>query len=282
MRKVLTLAATLALGAAACNAILGIEDQRLRDDAGVLDDGAASADVDTSALDDAGDARVPSAYELAVLEDKPIVYLRFGEAQGASVAVDEMKTLDGTYPSPGKPLDVTGAIANDPNTALELGGISALTFPPGVDFQGKVPFSVELWIRRDASGASGFVIDNQSYPPSGWSLYADGNGIYFERRGSGGVTASGAVNGLPDTEWHHVVGTWTGEVHRLYVDGKLSEANASTATISREAGGFKIGGQNCECTTNFFRGGLDELAFYDSALTPVRIDAHLRAARAAR
>lgn len=43
-------------------------------------------------------------------------------------------------------------------------------------------------------------------------------------------------------------------------------------------GPWSVGGQNCDCPSNAFRGAIDEVALYDKALDPERIVAHVRAA----
>ncbi len=260
-----------ALAAGGCAAILGIEDQHLRPDASANEAGG----VPDATVVDAGVSR----YRSAVIEDAPVVYVRFGEGAGPT-AVDEMGHIAGTYPGSGVTFGVQGALANDPDTAVTLAGTSTIHFSQGVDFVDFAPFSLEVWVKSNGSDY-GFIVDHEAYPRRGWSLFINQKNLVFERWGADQAhTSTVAENALVDANWHHVVGTWDGNVHRLYVDGELAASTAASFNaLTRIAGGWTVGGQNCECTVNFFTGGLDELAIYDHPLLPERIQAHLRAAR---
>ncbi|MEA2747164.1 MAG: hypothetical protein QOI41_1307 [Myxococcales bacterium] len=262
------------VGLAGCNALLGIDDQHLRADGGAPDDSASAADGATDGTGDA--AGGGSIYRSAVLVDGPVMYVRFGESSGG-IAHDEVGHTDGTYPASGADLRVPGALTNDPDTAIAFSGVSNVQFAAGIEFLDVAPFSVELWIKHDVTTPNGFVLDHESYPRQGWSLFVDDKGVYFERFGDVNASTAGQ-NALADGAWHHIVGTWDGSVQRLYVDAKLADARSNAVSIPKPVGTWTVGGQNCVCTNNFFTGALDELALYDRALAPDRIDAHFHAA----
>jgi hypothetical protein len=280
MRPAFALGILFGVGLLACNALLGIDEQKLRADAGLGPDGgpAEASDGAPEGSGEASPADAASPYRSAVLDDAPLAYLRFGEAAGAITAADEMNRIDGTYPGSGVTLAIPGALGGDPNTALALGGISTVKFAAGADFLGLAAFSVEIWAKGDKE-SYGFIIDHEAYPRHGWSLFAGDTGLYFERWGASDHAASTSASPFADGAWHHVVGTWDGTVLRTYVDGALVNANAEVTTrIDESAGEWSVGGQNCVCTANFFTGALDELAIYDVALTPEHIANHFHAA----
>lgn len=267
------LGAATAVMIVACNGLLGIEDRPLRDDA---NDGGTDASGEAGALE----TSAGSAYRAAVLEDKPLVYLRFGEKSG-TVGHDEMGHLDATYPAAGVTLGAAGALAGDPDTAIVLDGTGVMLLPEGVDFEGFAPFSVETWFRSPAEGpAFGYVVDHELYDPRrGWDLLVGTSGVYFERW-EGSVGPATAMEPPPRAEsWHHVVASFDGTVQTLFVDGRVvATATDARARLARVTGGFSVGGQNCMCSGNRFVGMLDELAIYDHPLPAARVTAHLRAA----
>jgi hypothetical protein len=260
----------------ACNAILGLSPQHLREDAGAVDDGAA---LDGSQGDASGHEAGASAYAREVLADQPLLYFRFGESGGAT-AHDEMGAFDAAYPTFGVTYRLPGAIANDPNTAVALDGQSKIQVPRGADFAPKAPFSVEVWLQvASPPAALGFVIDHEDFsgPRRGWDIVIDDTGLSFERWGAAGNSAVPAPALKPAT-WTHLLFTWDGSVARSFVNGQLGTENNSLIAIDAVAGGFSVGGQNCTCSGTFYKGALDELAIYDKVLLGDRVQAHLRAA----
>jgi hypothetical protein len=258
----------------ACNAVLGIDERSLRDA------GAGDERVPAEASTPDSPTAQPSPYAQAVLADAPVVYLRFGERSGAA-AVDQAHHVDGVYPAFGLTRGIEGALVGDTDTAVAFDGSSNVHVASGTDFGGLAAFSIELWVKRANAGASAFVVDHETYNPrQGWVLNLDGTQVGFERYSTGGNASMNApVSLLPEQQWHHVLGTWDGQVSRLFVDGRLSgEGGATTIALPSSGDGFSIGGQNCACTGNHYVGALDELAIYDHVLTDERAKAHIVAA----
>lgn len=76
-----------------------------------------------------------------------------------------------------------------------------------------------------------------------------------------------ADNPFDPDAWHHFVGVWDGAVTRTYLDGMLlgeTEANL----VGYDAGPFLVGADNNDGGFLYwYRGAIDELRFYDRALT---------------
>src|SRR5262249_35034297 len=264
----------------ACNAILGLDPQHVRADAGGADEAGAAdgGTIDAPGSDgiapsDASDEDAfTSAYAREVLADKPLMYFRFGEQTGLT-AKDEMGAFNATYETFGVTLKVPGAIANDPDTAVALGGQSKISVPHGADFDGTVPYSIELWLRIDAQATNlGFIVDHEAWPDPrhGWDIVMDDQGFSFERYNNGTVTAVGAP-ALAIARWTHVFYSWDGSTGRAFLDGQLANQQMNAFDIAAIPGGFTIGGQNCECSSTFYTGALDELAIYDHLLSTDRV-----------
>lgn len=267
-----------------CNALLGIEDRPARD-AGVEASTTRPAEGTTDAGVDAEPSDAPSSslYVTTVLADGPLLYLRLGEA-GGQTAHDTMKRFDGTYSSVGMRFAVPGAIVGDSDGAAYFEETGSIHMPAGADFVGRVPFTVEVWMKPAATiQGLGFVIDHETWVGgianrAGWNILLDDTALTFERYGSGGNASRSAPPITTDT-WHHVAATWDGNSSRLFVDGELSGDGAtSSIDIPAIPEGWSVAAQNCECSGNHYVGALDELAIYDKVLGQDRLRAHVRAA----
>jgi|RhiMethySRZTD1v2_1073278.scaffolds.fasta_scaffold24539_4 concanavalin A-like lectin/glucanase superfamily protein len=224
----------------------------------------------------------PGTYEEEVIADAPSLHLRFGDRSPA-LAKDAAGTYDGTYPSAGVTLAEPGAIVGSSDTAIALSGGSVVAMPAGLEFAENLPFSIEVWVkptRYDDQTGWGVVVDHQTYEPRrGYVLRVSGFDVAFERWANDSTFGSNATENraLSLDSWHHVVATFDGANLRLFVDGVQTAFNGVPNPIPRTAGSWTVGGPNCECTTNFFAGGIDELAIYEHALDPARVRAHFEA-----
>ena len=92
-------------------------------------------------------------------------------------------------------------------------------------------------------------------------------------------TTVASLASVSDNAWHHVVGTYTSGTNgmKLYVDGALQ--GSATATVQSFTGYWKAGREHLTSWTNnptddYFDGTLDELAVYNTVLTPEQVTSH--------
>jgi hypothetical protein len=274
-------AAAVVLGG--CNAILGLDPQHLRPDAGSGGDAGAAVDsaTDAPANETGGavtDGAGGSAYAREVMADTPLLYYRFGES-GGLVVRDEMHAHDAAYPSFDVRFKVPGALSNDPDTAIALGGQASIQAPETADFTGTANYSVEVWLKVDAPPTNiSFIIDHETWPDRrGWDIVLDATGFSFERYGNA-VNISVGAPPLAIGTWSYVLYTWDGTTGRVFINRVLAREATSAFDIAAVPGGFRIGGQNCSCSSTFYSGALDELAIYDKVLPGDRSQAHFQAA----
>lgn len=86
--------------------------------------------------------------------------------------------------------------------------------------------------------------------------------------------------------WHHVAATWDGTVHRLYLDGAQVASDTPAAGKEVRPGGtltddkpfFQIGRTTESGLTESLNATVDEVVFYERALSAARIQAHYDAA----
>ena len=112
------------------------------------------------------------------------------------------------------------------------------------------------------------------------SYYADGQCWWYVS--SGGNNAKSL---LTPGSWHHVVGTFDGKLLRLYLDGKLANANPSKFPTIKPGRNFFLGCVlgDAEATdpnygrTAFFPGQIDEVKVFNRALSAEEVKSHFDA-----
>jgi hypothetical protein len=251
------------------------------EDAIAADADVGNADAHASCNDE---AVTLGSYADEVTKDSPYLYLRFGE-NGPPTAHDTMGHADGTYTAGGVTYGVPGALLNDSDTAIQLDGTGKITMPVGVDFQGMLPFTLEVWANEAPGNGLGWLMDHSGFPDAcaspdrnSWAFYLspDNPGLTIERRGTdcqttGSVVSAGSAS---LNVYHHVVTTFDGQTRALYLDGnKATSTTGGGTSIPGTGTGWTIAGENCGCSGNFI-GSLDEVAVYPSALAPARVCAH--------
>jgi pimeloyl-ACP methyl ester carboxylesterase len=196
-----------------------------------------------------------------VLDDGAVFYFPLDDCVG-------VLTSDCGYSPAGEPISLTetGSLASVP----PLASGSATDFANGgldVDMLG-LPGSagsLEFWIKSD------FVSfwENVFCCQPQFSIHGGGLPYFHYTWEVNGPTP--IDNDLP----HHIVLTWTTSEHRLYVDGELVAGGPGTATnvvIDQIGYPLQVGDLSA-----FFRGELDELAIYPTALTATQVLGHYSA-----
>lgn len=214
------------------------------------------------------------AYRDVVLADSPVDYYEMSTGTGTDSGSGG-RTLTLSGPTTG----VAGKVGNGwsfdgVNDYASMGTFPSLT----------TAFSFEAWVKTNVAG----LADTPTV------IRRDGTDIVLLRvRGSGtgvnpgqaevyidGTTLlSGSSFRVDDGNWHHLVYTQSGNAAKLYVDG-VQRATATTAqsTFNFGSGTAYIGAAGG--TTELYKGTLDEVAVYNTALSATRVQAHYDAAAA--
>ncbi len=149
------------------------------------------------------------------------------------------------------------------------------------------PFTVSIWFTLDKSRANN-GISASLYGGGGLDCSVDRNGIAITWRRKKslwidvydtpkryGLKQDELQPDVGDGQWHHVVGTYDGDILRLYIDGKTSDQamrkigkvvvdwSRSKHYLGRRA---EIVGQDW-----YWKGKMDELMIFNRALTPHEI-----------
>ncbi len=163
------------------------------------------------------------AYRAAVLADSPIAYWRLGDL--GPTALDETGHDDGAYVGACQH-GVAGALADDPNTAVELDGTTCeVTLGNNFTFMNNAPFTVELWVAvgPKAGYAVYFAMETRAgggagNPVDGYALFKGDPPTFIAERAVSGADILTPDQAVPTEPWVYLVCTYDGAQLELYVD----------------------------------------------------------------
>jgi hypothetical protein len=216
-----------------------------------------------------------SPLAMAIMPDSPVSYWRLLETSGTTAA-DSAGFNDTTFTgtvnlgAPPVPSANTDPAVNFAATGSADGPNVANLNPDG-------PFTLEVWTRPDA-GAAGCIVGSQYRVSSrgGYALYGNFFGVpqYFIDIGIPGATVSRFISGtIPQAGVPvHLVFTFDGTNGALYVNG-LVESSGTIAVFERNpVAPFTIAKRSDGAAA--WNGAVDEVAFYNSALSAARVKQH--------
>lgn len=225
-------------------------------------------------------------YSTTVAALNPVGYWRLNEPAGSGTAanIGSAGALGNATYIGSPALQQPGAMGTDP-AALFNGAGQYASVPYNAAFNPSGSFTVGFWANKtgtDNSGTKGAIFsrDPASSGQNGWLFFAgNGDGKWWFRTYTGNVRAN-AISTSPIllNQWTHVVGVHdaadTG-TNYLYVNGVLAAAPVGNAGYTPNASFPMFFAAWANTTTElpeyFFPGLLDEIAFFDKALTPAQI-----------
>lgn len=220
-------------------------------------------------------------YQLLVQAKSPELYLRFNEPSYIApdpstfpVAVNKGSLgtdADGHYQPSSVPglagVPYTGITGSNRATGFtpDAGGYVDMGTSASLDFTG--PFSIVTWFKTAPTDArfQSFIGKGDS----SWRAGIDGNGNARFAFGSN-PDATGTAN-LNDAKWHQLSGVYDGSNLYLYIDGLLDATVAAPNTVSGSGNPMTIGTVPDYLVDRVFKGSMDEVAAFSSALTADQI-----------
>jgi type II secretory pathway pseudopilin PulG len=233
-------------------------------------------------------SRPAPSYKDAVLADRPVLYLRLGDAGGSATAVNLVEssipgmTPHGTYKN-APTLGVTGALSPDTDTAVTFDGTSELVSGNRMPTTALSTFTLEAWVNSpiiDNHASDATILGRFSF----YALEVDTNGRFRLNDSHGNFKRTTAS--FTDNTWYHVVGVQSGSdltSITVYVNG-VAQASATTGAWAQTSDhsqlwsvGSKISGTGT--ASAYFSGTIDEAAIYNYALTSGQILDHYNIAK---
>jgi hypothetical protein len=235
---------------------------------------------------------LPTAYTQAVLADGPLHYYRFEETHTGQPAKDAV----GVAPDGDKPGTFSGGITAGQSSAhVNLGSAAYFDGTPGTLVDLGTPFhpasgviSIEAWVNLDQDAAATFLPIAARWDGS---FELDVNNTGDATNGSGrvnlvsrsadtnefGIAASSEP--MPKGEWQHVVGTFDDGQLSIWLNGELvSQQTVTQPATLQDAGATLFIGSTRDGAAFNWKGSIDEVAFYDYALSQAQIRSHMAAA----
>jgi hypothetical protein len=240
------------------------------EDAGAQETSAAEAG-------DGGDATTGTAYESAVLADRPVVFWRFaaksttqpdrGSANVAATLRTDVRTNQASLVND----------AADKSIRL-VAGDTITSASSTADWTGaRNAFAVECWVQVLATAKQADILFRGT-TTNGVGLAFDGAGRVKATRADNGVATSvTGQSALTPGVNHHLVLTYDGAVLSLFLDGAVVDSQPSTVSLTSAKIPITIG-TTSDATPAVLDAFVDEVAFYDHPLNVERVRAHAQAA----
>ncbi len=216
-------------------------------------------------------------YFTEVMADAPSLYLRFGEASGATAEDSSGNALDGTYHN-SPTLGIDGSLVGDENTAVTFNGTTQyVTVPDAALLDPGDVFTLASWVFIPSGIPFLAFYTIFSKGTNGYYVNIDFTGtIHFGKQGVAEITQSTGAAGLVSIgAWHHIVITKDGSAVHIYLNGRDVTGSVSNQTIAATATDLNIGRQSDN--TLYLQGTLDELLIYPTALPASRVRTHYEA-----
>ena len=198
--------------------------------------------------------------------DTPIAYYRLGDGIGAAT-MDAQYGPDGEYKN--KQDSSPTGISGDGDSARSFDGDGGYGFVNGITAP-KYQTTIAAWVHPDDVNRDQSIVGHGD----AGEIYLEG-GVYKFRHGPQNrvVSSSPPYAANPNSSYTHVVATWDGVDLRIYVNGVLEGQTESGRRVS-SASTFYVGYGEIK---PWFDGRIDEVAYYDRALSANRVFQHFLA-----
>jgi len=227
-----------------------------------------------------------TGYAKVVMADDPVAYWRLDEPNGSLTAVDAAGSFDGAY-TPGNgtlTYGVATGIPRETDTAISVSGGAQVEIPWALELNPHGPFTAEVWFEPASLSSTDYraVFSSDGLGggtgPNGWLLYQQPNNtlvwVLFSQGWNAAWLGGGGV--IQSNTWYHAALTYDGALFYSYLDGNLAGTVAYDAFIPNGDGDTSLGFR-FDANGPGFEGALDDVAFYNKALTLNQIQAHYNA-----
>lgn len=233
---------------------------------------------------------VPGSYEATQASQKPLLWYRYGEMiplmlnTGTAANSGSVGAAGNGVAKRYLAFQTPGALAGDPGTSAGLKLNNQFIDIPYNEALNPAVFTAELWVKPPPvnNGRIDPLINRGENAGDGF-LFFGWNGVTKWQFRCYDGTARTQVNSEVDIvpgQWTHLVGVYDGTAAHLYVNGVEQTTGTegsytpNTAMPIRLAGFPNDTGESAPGGGNFAGGAIDEVAIYNTVLTPAQILSH--------
>jgi PKD repeat protein len=220
-----------------------------------------------------------ASYRSVVLADGPVSYWRLGDATGTTAA-DSAGSNTGSVRS-GVTFGVPGALIGDPDASMGFNGTSGyVSVPSSAGLNPTGDLTVEAWAKPGAlDGMTRALIHKggtSGYPSYQYRIGLTSGNLWRGTVYVGSNNLTVTAPGTPSTvAWTHIVMSRSGSTLKLYVNGTAVATATASGALNTSTGMLAIG-RTGAVSVDYFKGSVDEVAVYPTALSATRIAEHYR------
>lgn len=246
-------------------------------------------------------------YAKVVVADSPVAYWRLDETSGSANAIDAVGSFDGTFTDTSGGAGVYGYQVptgipheTDPGLFVTNGATVTVPFAPELNPDG--PWSVEGWYQPNSLDDYRVVLSSQynvyPNPYNGWYIYQQPNATFafVPQPGNGFIVAGpddpAHGNQIVPGNWYHLVVTDDAVNFHVYINGEARASfpvsgipfipNGTGINLDGSPGittgyGATVLGRRDDNQFGGFSGTMDDVAFYNKALTLQQVQNHYAA-----
>jgi hypothetical protein len=244
-------------------------------------------------------APASDTYSKSVLSTKPVAYYRLDDASGAPMCDASTQVNNGAYASSGVTHGAPGALPSSKDTSVSADGT------PGVignsnnnaAISGNTNFSYEAWFRNSGAAQNQALVDvgqSGNGNIAGLATWDNVNSFDCSTPNASDIaldeyagsncwdTTTAGVN-IFDGDWHYLVVTYNASTATVtaYADAHnlgAQHVNTGSGAFNLAASPVRVGDWIDSVVNQAFRGGLDEVAVYPTALSSKQVLSHYKAA----
>jgi hypothetical protein len=220
-----------------------------------------------------------------------VAYWRLDEPDASTVAVDAAGSFDGEYDALGAgaftpgvfTYGATTGIPNETNKAVVVTNGARIKIPYALELNPYGPFAAEAWVQPSSlsfdSSDHRTVFSSEGNGvggPVGWLLYQEPNHQFAWVLFADNWISSWVVDPVTTivaNNWYHIVLQYDGSLFYIYVNGNQVASAPYDDFLPNRNGAVNLGWRS-DNDWKPFAGTIDDVAFYNKALTPAQIEAH--------
>jgi hypothetical protein len=225
-----------------------------------------------------------TGYAAIVAAADPVAYWRLDQADTNSPVLDAIGSFDGGYMATNADAIFTFGLPTgiplETNVAMGVTSKARVNVPYALELNPTGPFTAEAWVQPNAQTSSS---QDWRCPFASMEGYANGWNFYLDPDDRWRVllwNPSGSSHTLMDTNtavianrWYHLVLSYDGSLFSLYVNGALQDS-AAYSGYARNTKNPTSFGWRSDAAWNPFSGTLDDIAFYNKALSAGQVLVH--------